>query len=127
METPAQAEHLRHHVEAVGVESVAMNELRDGDIALGRECGKQIEALENETDFVAAQFGAGRIGQRREVIAVDQNFAARRLGQPADHIKERRFAASRRPHDRDRFSRQDFEIHTAQGWYFHFARAVQLP
>src|SRR6267143_1552454 len=58
MKAPRQTEHLRYDIEAMRVESVAMNKLRNGDIALGRERGEQIETLKDEADFVAAQFGA---------------------------------------------------------------------
>jgi len=58
MQAAFKAQHLGDHVEAVGVEAVTMNELRDGDVAFGGECGQQIETLENETNLVAAEFGA---------------------------------------------------------------------
>src|SRR5206468_7945905 len=54
---------------------------------LGRE---EIETLENETDFVAAQLGARRVAQCREIVAVNQDFAARGLRQSADQVQERR-------------------------------------
>ena len=127
VQPPSEAEHLRDNVEAVRVEAVTMNELRDGDVALCGESGKQVETLENEADFAAAEFGARGVAQLREIIAVDQDFAARRLRQAADDIEEGRFAAARRAHDSHGFSGQDFEIHAAQGWHFHFARAVKLP
>ncbi len=31
-----QAQHFGHHVESMGIEAIAVNELRDGDVALGR-------------------------------------------------------------------------------------------
>ncbi len=127
LQPPGEAEHLGDYVKAVRVEAVSMDELRDGDIAFGCERGEQIEALKNETDFAAAEFGARGICQSGEVIAVDENFAARGLRQPADHVEKRGFAASGRPHDRDGFSRQDIKIDAAQRRHFHFARAVKLP
>src|SRR6267378_7248805 len=55
---PGEAKHMRDDIEAMGVKAVAMNELRDGDVALCRQSGEQIEALEDEADLMAAQFGA---------------------------------------------------------------------
>src|SRR5205085_2409617 len=119
--------HMLRHVEAMRVEAVAVNKLRDGDVAFGSQSGKQIEALENETDFVAAELRALPVAQCREVVAVNQDFATRRLRQAADHVKKRRLAASRRPHDRNRFSGQDLKIYAAQGRHFHLARLIELP
>src|ERR1700680_4816820 len=52
---------------------------------------------------------------------------AQAFAHPADHIKQRRLPAARRPHDRHGFPRQNLEVHAAQGRYFHFARVIQLP
>src|SRR5258708_2721284 len=122
---PRLAISIRRH--SVDDESVAMNKLRDGDIALGRQGGEQIETLKDEADFVAAQFGARGVAQFGEIIPVDQNLAPGSLRQAADHIQQRRLAASRRPHHRDRFARQYLEIHTTQCRAFDLARAVELP
>src|SRR6266851_2036784 len=127
MKTSRQTEHLRYDIEAVRVESVAMNKLRDGDIALGRQGGEQIETLKDEADFVAAQFGARGVAQFGEIITVDQNLAPGSLRQAADHIQQRRLAASRRPHHRDRFARLHLEIHPTQRRDFDFSRAVEFP
>ena len=111
VQTPCQTEHLRHNIEAVRVESVAMNKLRDGDIPFGRQSREQIESLKDEADLVAAQFGTRCVAQFGEVIPVDQHFAARGLGQAANHVQQRRLAAAGRPHDGDRFPGLHFEIH----------------
>src|SRR5215472_3796946 len=89
-----QAEHLGNHVEAVRIETVAVNKLRDSDIAFCGERRKQVEALKDETDLAATELGARGIGQSRKVIAVNEDLAARRLREPADYIEERRLAAS---------------------------------
>jgi hypothetical protein len=127
MKAPRQAKHLRYNVEAMRIETVTMNELRDGDVPFGCQRGEQIEALKNEADFVAAQFGARGIAQFREVIPIDQHFASGGLRQAADHVEQRRLAAPRGTHHGDRFAGQDFEIHTAQGRDLDLARAVKLP
>ena len=58
MQASGKTKHLGDDLEAVGVEAVAMNKLRDGDVALGRQGRKQVEALKHEADFVAPQFCA---------------------------------------------------------------------
>jgi len=50
-----------------------MDVLSNGDVAFGSHGGKQIEALEDETDFAAAEFGALGVGHGREVIAVHKH------------------------------------------------------
>src|SRR6266403_1250413 len=127
MKTARQTEHLGYDIEAVRVETVAMNELRDGDIPLGRQRGEQIETLEDEADFVAAQFGARGVAQFSEVIPVDQDLAPGGLRQAADYVQQRSLAAARRPHHGDRFARLYREIHATQRRDFDLARAVELP
>src|SRR5436309_6321526 len=127
MKEARQSKHLRYDIKAVRVESVAMNKLRNGDIALGRQRGEQIESLKYKADFVAAQFGARGVAQFGKVIPVDQNLATRSLRQAADHIQQRGLAATRRSHYRNRFPRLNLEIHAAQGRHFDLTRAVKLP
>ena len=110
-----------------GSKAVAVNVLRDGDIAFGGERRKQIKTLKNETDLVAAELGSLGIAHRRKIVAIDQNFAARSLGQAADHVEERRFSATRWAHHRDRFAGLYFKIYPAQRRHLHLARAIQLP
>ena len=119
--------HLSDDLEAMGIEAVAMNVLRDGDVSLGGESGKKIEALEDETDFVAAQFGALGIGHSGEIVAVDENAAAGGLRQAADHVKQRGFAATRRTHDRDGFTGKDVKIDAAECGNFNLSGMVELP
>jgi hypothetical protein len=111
----------------MGIEAVAMNVLRDGDVSFGGESGKKIEALEDETDFVAAQFGALGIGHSGEVVAVDENAAAGGLRQAADHVKQRGFAATRRTHDRDGFTRENIEIDATERGNLDLSGMVELP
>ena len=96
------------------IEAVAVNELRDGDVALGVQRGKQIKSLEHETDFVPAQFGARGVAHLGEVVAVHEDVAARGLRKAADHVEQRRLSASRRAHDRNRFAGRNLEIDAAQ-------------
>src|SRR5207245_10288554 len=113
--------------EAVRIESVAVNVLGDGDIALGRERGQQIETLKDEADFVPAELGASGVVQQSEIVSVNEHAPAGRLGQAANPIEERGFSTSRRTHYRDRFTGQNLEVHAAQRRHLYFAGAVHLP
>src|SRR5262249_42286073 len=86
MHPPRQPEHLRYHLETMRIKSVAMNELRDSNVTLGGQRGKQIESLKNEPDLVPPKFCSLRVAQLRQVVAIYQHFAACRLREPADHI-----------------------------------------
>src|SRR6266403_6134032 len=59
MRKPAiQPEHFGDDIEAVRVESVAMNVLCNGDITSRSQRRKQIKTLKNKTDFAAPQLRA---------------------------------------------------------------------
>src|SRR5260370_22788395 len=58
MKAPCQAEHLRYNVEALGIETITVNKLCDGDVAFGCQRGEQIEALKDEPDCVMPNSGA---------------------------------------------------------------------
>ena len=122
-----EAQHFGDDIEAVRVVTIAVNELRDSDIAFGGERRQKIEALEHEADFVAAQLGARGVTHRGQIVAVDQTLSPGGLRQPANDVQQGRFAATGRSHDRNGFSRCNFEIHAAQSRHFYFARVVELP
>ena len=71
-----QVQHFRYDIESVRIESVAMNKLRDSDVALGGQRRQQIESLKHETDFAAAEFGALSVAHVGQIVAVNQHFAA---------------------------------------------------
>src|ERR1700675_4001518 len=114
MHAAGKAEHLRDDFKAVGIKAVAVNELRDGDVALGGERGEQVEALEDEADFAAAQFGARGIAHFREVVAIDENFSLGGLGESADDVEKGRLAAARGAHDGPGPTRLHADVPTAQ-------------
>src|SRR5579864_6427519 len=55
MQAVAESQHFRDNFKAMRIESIAVNVLGDGDIAVGVKRGQEIETLENKADFVAAQ------------------------------------------------------------------------
>src|SRR6266851_6601604 len=122
-----EAQHLGNDVETVGVEAIAVNELRDGDVAFGGQGGQQIEALEDEANLVAAELGTRRVTELGQIVAVHQHAAAGGLGQSADDVKKRGLSAAGGPHDRNRLSRQDLKVDAAERRHFHFAGPIELP
>src|ERR1700722_7048033 len=127
MQAALETQHFRDDIEAVRVEAVSVNELRDRDITLRRQRGKQIKSLEDETNLVAAEFRARCVAHFGEIVAVDKNVAARSLRESTDHVKQGRFAAPGRAHHRNGLAGRDLEVDATQRRHFHFARAIQLP
>jgi hypothetical protein len=89
----------------VRIVTVAVDVLRDGDVAPGGERGQKIKALEHEADLAAAQFGALSVRHVGKVVAVDQDFPTGGACQAADDVEQRRFAATGRSHHGHGFSR----------------------
>src|SRR5487761_450170 len=103
MQAVRKAEHARDDVEAMRVEAIAVNVLRESDIAPGTEGRQQIETLENESDFVAPQQRASGVAQCGEVVAIEENSAARGLRKAADHVEKRCLAAAGGSHHGNKF------------------------
>ena len=118
---------MRDDLEAVRIETVAVNMLRDGDVAARVQRRQQIEPLKHEADLVAAQLGALRVVHGNEIVAVHQHVPARGLRQSSHHIEQRGLAAARGAHHGHEFARQHFEVDAAQRRNLHLSRAVHLP
>jgi hypothetical protein len=127
LEASGETQHFCDYVEAVGVEAISVNELRDGDVAFGAQRRKQIETLEDETDFVATEPGALGIAHGGEFVTVDQDGAFGGLRHAADYVEQRRFAAAGGSHNGYGLAGLHFEIDAAQSGDFHFARTIELP
>jgi len=93
LEASGEAQHFCDYVEAVRVKAISVNELRDGDVAFGRESRKQIETLEDEADFVATEPGALGVAHGGEFVAVDEDRAFGSLRHAADYVEQGRFPA----------------------------------
>src|SRR5579859_5161207 len=126
-EAAFEAEHLCDNVEAMGIEAVAMNILSDGDIALGGQRGEEIKALKDEADLAAAELGALGVAHFGQIVAVNKHSAFRSLCQPADDVEQRRLAAARWAHHRDRFAGLHLEVHATQRRDFYLTSVVELP
>jgi hypothetical protein len=125
--TTFEAKHFGDNIEAVRIETIAVYELRDGDIALSGEGRQKIEPLKYEAYFVAAQLGSSGITHSGEIVAVNEDVALGSLSEATDEIQERRFSATRRTHNGNGLARQNGEIHTAKGGDFHLSGAIQFP
>src|ERR1700690_2702889 len=90
----AESQEIGDHVEAVRIEAVAVNVLREGDVVVGVEGRQQVEFLKDEADLVTPQQGARRIAHRGEIVAIEQDASSRGLSQPPHYVQERRFAAA---------------------------------
>ena len=127
LEASGETQHFCDYVEAVGVETISVNELGDGNVAFGGESRKQIETLKDETDFVATEAGALGVTHGGEFVAVDEDRAFGSLRHAADYVEQRRFAAAGGSHNGYGLAGLHFEIDAAQSGDFHFARTIELP
>src|SRR3546814_7554632 len=82
-------------------------EQRQLDILAHRQFIDQVEALEDEADRGLADLGEAALGQPRDLFAVKNIRAARWAVEHPHQVEQRRFAAPRRPHDRDEFTLGD--------------------
>lgn len=66
--------------------------------------------LEHETDFTLAQGGAVTLFHRGDLDPVEQVGAYRGIVEKTENVKQRRLAATRRPHDGDKFATLYFKV-----------------
>ena len=81
------------------------------------ECGEgrhQLEALEHETDAVAAESRAGVLVEQCEIHSIEEHSATCRCIQTCQQAEERRLAAAGWADDCNRLTRGDIERHIAQ-------------
>ena len=96
----------------------------DLDVVARRQRRQKIVFLENEPDRGFAQLGALGVGHAEQVAPGDVNGPGGRRSQPADDVKQGRFAGSGRTHNRDEFARLHVQIHASQRMHVHFARMI---
>src|SRR5438552_3788576 len=82
---------------------------------------QQVEFLEDESDLALAHFGAFRIRELREIVAIDEDVADVRTSQTAKDIKQCGLPAARRPDNRDELAFLSAERNAAQGRHFDLA------
>jgi hypothetical protein len=126
LKAATKAEESCNNFETVRIETVAVDELSDGDISPGGQSGKKIKSLEDEPDLTAAQLGALGVAHGSQIVAIHKDAAFRGFGQAANYIEERRFSAARGSHNRHRLAWCHCEVHATKGGDVHFACAVKL-
>ncbi len=77
--------------------------------------GKQIEGLEDESDFLVADARQLIVVQFADQLAVEPVLALGRRIEAADQVHQRRFAGARWTHDGDVLVVPDAEVDAAQG------------
>ena len=123
-----QAEQLDHgvHLGARGSVAVPGDVARQGDVAIGGEGGEQIKSLEDEADFLLAQFRSLPFAHLPEVHSIEEDPAGGGRRQAADHIEERGFAAARRSYQAHEFSVLHAKVDPPQGRDLHLPDAENL-
>ena len=122
-----QAQQTGNSFEAVRVETVSMDVLREGNIVIRIERRQQIKSLEHEADFVAAQQGSRGVAHFREVIPIEQHAPPSGLSQASNHVQKRGFTATRRPHDGNEFAGKNGNADAAKRRDLYLARAIHFP
>src|SRR6185295_1375262 len=87
----------------------------------------QVEALENEPDFLIPDFGESVGSLPADVFPVQMVRPSRGRIEAAQDVHERGFAGARCAHDGHIVASIDLEIHAAQGLNLHLPEAVDLP
>ena len=70
--------------------------------------------MKNETNLCAPDAGQRFFVERRNLRAVEQDAPARGAVYAAQQVKQSRFAAARRPHQRDEVTSSSIEAYAAQ-------------
>ena len=82
----------------------------EGDVFQAGERGQEVEELEDEADFVAAEAGEIVIGEGGDGLAVDADLARGGAVQAADEIEEGGLAGARGSDDGDHLAARDFQM-----------------
>jgi acyl-CoA thioesterase I len=82
------------------------------------ECRNELKGLKHKTDLAPANPGHAVFRETCNVLAVEQNLAARRAVESGEKAQQRAFSASGRPHDGHELPAGDRQIDTAQDFYF---------
>jgi hypothetical protein len=101
-----------------------VNLFRELQVAFRRQCRKEIESLEDETNLPSPDIRALGIRDGSQILAVNDHPTRGRLEQSSENMKQTRLATSGRTHYRDKLPRRNSEIHPAQGVHIHLANVV---
>ncbi len=110
-----------------GWRPVARSELdREADVLLGGQRGDEVEELEDEADLLAAEEREFPLSRLRDVVAVDDDAAARGRVDSAEHVEQRRLARTARAEDDHELASRDHKICVVQRMYLDLAHPVRL-
>src|ERR1051326_8008678 len=99
---------------------------RDLNIALGAQCGQQVELLENEANLLLAHRRALSIRKLGKVSAIDHHMARGCAREPAKNVKQSGLAASRWADNTDKLAFLHGKTYAAQSRHIDLADAVNL-
>ena len=88
---------------------------REGHVLDAGERGEEVEELEDEADFVAAEAGEVVIGERGDGLAVDADFAGGGAVEAADQVEEGGLSGAGGADDGDHFAAGDVEVDGIEG------------
>src|SRR5690606_16338298 len=99
---------------------------RHVDVVEQVQVGNQVEALEDETELLVAQFRAGVVVQAAHVHPVQPVLAAGEFLEQAGDVQEGGLARAGGAGDRDELAFLDVDVKAAQGVRFDHVGAVDL-
>src|SRR5689334_939697 len=80
------------------------------DVLDGGERRDQVELLEHEAERAQAERGELVVGERREVVPLEEDATGARAVEGAEELQQGRLAAAARPLERDELARLDLEL-----------------
>jgi hypothetical protein len=96
------------------------------DVFLGRQGRNEIEALEDETDVLAADFCEATLGQLGEICSVEVDAAVCGAVESAEHLEEGGLAAACGALDDEAVAVGDGEVDAGEGVHGFLASGVGL-
>src|SRR5436190_23376005 len=99
---------------------------RQLDILKGRRARKQIEALEDETDFARTNVGALVLRHLGNILAVEDVTTLRRTIETTENVHHRRLARTRGTHNRHELAFANRQRSAAQRVHLNIAHRVGL-
>ena len=106
--------------------AVALVEEGEFDVFEGGGAGEEVEALEDESDFLVADVGEFVAVELGDVCAVEEVVAGGGAVEAADHVHEGGFAGAAGAHEGDEFAGLDVECDAADGVHIYLAGVVGL-
>jgi hypothetical protein len=100
--------------------------LHNANIIFRRQRRQQVVLLKNEPDCGLAKVCPLRTGHPRQIASIDPNVSRGRRCQPAEDMKQRRFARSGRSDDPYKFAFSNVQVDTAKSVNLHIANLISF-